>query len=369
MSLHTRWAPSIFVSACLLAVVAPGAHAAPVVIPVGASNIFSDPGGSGRTASAQFSGGSSTIAFSQGPDFDSSDPAVSLGGAMAVLNAAQMAIRSTAPVTWMEQSITDPWDGSNVRVNASIGATAASVFVDPNTSAITQVAVGGTFGFEAPVVHGAHGGGNVTISNVRFDLARKQIVADLNGLRNPMPGVASQSFSQVDAALWTYDTISGVEAFPVATWFGPSPKGALEQAGYSVKETLVTTTEVVGYTPGGYYNCPSYGYGYGYGYGGGGGCSYAAPQPIFGQSAAYEITGTTLLTGLKLTQDGLDFISHSFGFRPTMVAAFQGVGDFGTVTLKTSFTVAVPEPQTYALMAMGLVLMAGAVRRHRRANV
>ncbi len=370
MSLQFRWAPSLFVSACLLACVAQAAHAATVIMPVGASAVFSDPSGSGRTASAQLSGGSSTIVFSQGPDFDSSDPAVSLGGAVAALNTGEITLRSTTPVIWTEQAVTDPWGGGMVRINASVVSPAASVFVDPNTSAITQVAVGGAFGFEAPPRAAVQYGGSVTASNVRFDLARKVVVADLDGLSKAVPSSPSQTFSQLDTTLWTYDTITGVEAFPAAALFEPNSKSALEQLGYSVRETFVTTTEVVGYTQGGYYNCPSYGYGYGYGYGGGG-CSYASPQPIFGQSAAYEITGTTLLTGLKLTQQGLDFFSQSLGFRSPMIAAFQGIGDFGSVTLQTSFTVAVPvpEPQTYALMGLGLAMMAGAVRRNRRASV
>jgi hypothetical protein len=364
MNQRNRWAPSLLVSACLWACVAPAALAASVNLPVGLQANLNDPAGSGRTLSALFSGGTSTIAFSRGADFDWDAPASSMGGALAVLNAGQITLRQSGPVLLTEQAVTDSTDGTLVRISASIGSPAASVSVDQDTSAISTIALAGAFGFDAPNASERATGGSVTMSNVRFDLAKKQIVADLDGTRSPVSGTSWQPFSQSDTVMWTFDAITGAEALPADALFGPNPAAALTQAGYAVKETLVTSTEVVGYTQGGYYDCSPYGYSYGYG---GGGCSYAPPQPIFGQSLAYEITGTTLLTGLTLTPQGIDFLRQSLGLRPVMIDAFKGIGDFGSVALTTSFTVAVPEPQTYALMALGLVMMTGVVRRHRRA--
>lgn len=72
----------------------------------------------------------------------------------------------------------------------------------------------------------------------------------------------------------------------------------------------------------------------------------------------------TTISGLKITAAGFDAFSKSLGLLTMGVGALQTVTDYGTIT--TTMTVAVPEPSTYALMALGMVGI-GFVARRRAA--
>lgn len=72
----------------------------------------------------------------------------------------------------------------------------------------------------------------------------------------------------------------------------------------------------------------------------------------------------TTISGLKITTAGFDAFSKSLGLLTMGVGALQTVTDYGTIT--TTMTVAVPEPSTYALMALGMVGI-GFVARRRAA--
>ena len=82
-------------------------------------------------------------------------------------------------------------------------------------------------------------------------------------------------------------------------------------------------------------------------------------QYFFGVGGVGDFT----ITGIE-TSAGLD-PSNPTAFITGLT--FSGVGDFtGTMTPLTATVAAVPEPETYALMLVGLVLMASLDRRRRR---
>ncbi len=70
------------------------------------------------------------------------------------------------------------------------------------------------------------------------------------------------------------------------------------------------------------------------------------------------------ITGLQITAGGFNTFVQSLGLLSLGKGALQTVTDFGTITTKV--TVAVPEPSTYALMALGVAAVGVAARRRRQ---
>ncbi len=74
----------------------------------------------------------------------------------------------------------------------------------------------------------------------------------------------------------------------------------------------------------------------------------------------------TTISGLQITAGGFNTFVQSLGLLSLGKGALQTVTDFGTITTKISVT-PVPEPSTYALMAMGVAAVGVAARRRRAA--
>jgi len=68
------------------------------------------------------------------------------------------------------------------------------------------------------------------------------------------------------------------------------------------------------------------------------------------------------VTGLDPTVLGWDTVSHDLGFTAAQAAAMQGFAS-------AAITQAIPEPETWALMAMGTGFVGWMARRRRRADV
>lgn len=351
---------SIVMTACLWGATAPTASAAPVTIPVGAIVSIVDPAGSGRTVPALFSSGTSKLTFSTGAEFDGIDE-TTLNGGLGALNVANLRLTPGAGATVVETSIVGVF-GDTVRVGASVSNNLSSAAIDPLTGTLSTLSANGSLTLSGTRIKGVLDGGSATLSNIRFDLENKRVVADLDGVRGAFGTTPATAFSARDTTMWTFASITGPTTLPPATLLAANANIGLSQMGYTVARTFETTGQIIGYAPG---SCSgSYG-GYGYSYGGGG-CYNPAPVPIYDSSFGVEVTGQTRLEGLQLTQGGLDFLSQSLGLKPVAASAFLAVTDYGSVTLTTNYVLGVPEPGTYALMALGLGLMVGAVRRNQR---
>lgn len=79
-------------------------------------------------------------------------------------------------------------------------------------------------------------------------------------------------------------------------------------------------------------------------------------------------TFSTTLSGLSITAEGVNKFSQSLGLLSLGKSALSGVTDFGTITsvIGTTPPPFIPEPNTYALMGLGLMGVALAARRHAK---
>lgn len=79
---------------------------------------------------------------------------------------------------------------------------------------------------------------------------------------------------------------------------------------------------------------------------------------------------TNVISGLKITQEGLANFSAALGLVELGLSTIQGVSDYGSITSTivaqgSLITPQVPEPGTWALMGLGLTGIALAARRRR----
>ncbi|HEY4082358.1 MAG TPA: PEP-CTERM sorting domain-containing protein [Burkholderiaceae bacterium] len=86
-------------------------------------------------------------------------------------------------------------------------------------------------------------------------------------------------------------------------------------------------------------------------------------------SATHTLGGTTMLFDDYLASYGIDTDNH-YNFVSIIgmsadATVFSGIAVDNLTGVQTSFVVSVPEPSTYALLASGMVLLAGVARRRR----
>ena len=86
---------------------------------------------------------------------------------------------------------------------------------------------------------------------------------------------------------------------------------------------------------------------------------------ITGATAMVPGTSVTTISGLSITTAGFNTFVQALGLLSLGKGALATVTDFGTIT-STIVATQVPEPSTYALMAMGLVGMAVVARRRAK---
>jgi PEP-CTERM motif len=321
---------SITMAACLWAAAVPAASAATVTTQPGASLTFLDPMGSGRSAQVALVSGRGELTFSNGL-FDGVD-VNTMGGLVGALNVGNVSITPVAPASG-NTTYQDDEFGDAVRTGVSVNAPVVSVSLDNVTGQVQKVAsVGGALQTGTRVA-GTLTGGTASVTNLRFDLVGKTVTADLYGVKAPVGTSAAVTYDLPNTVLWTFDNVSGPTAIKPEHLLAVDPAAALKGAGFELQ----------------------------------------------GQSGQYEVVAENVISGLRVTTTGFNFFTNSLGLLSTGVGALAAVngdilndqggvtlGGYGQVTSRLTFSMTVPEPGTYALMALGLGLMVLAVRQNKQ---
>jgi len=313
-----KFAPRIIASAVLMA--AGCAQAASVT----ATN-----GGAPVTLGGQpvsLTAGSGTLAFSDGGNYDPADPAASLGGALAALSVANIKISDgSIGIPPMPATTVTTEYNSDFLVSASATSTIGSVRIDNSTGNLEALNTQGGIRLTGTRLNGVLTGGTALMSNLRYDLTQKAVVADLSGTKNAFGTNAAVNFNLPGTTLWNIGTVTGPTQIP--TEFLKSPN-------------LIPSMMAAGFT-------------------------YEGPL-----SGPQHFAGTVVLSDLTLTTAGLNFLRNSLGLLNVMGNALSAVnaepGGWGTMTATVEFAVGVPEPSTYAMGALGLALVGLSARRRQR---
>jgi hypothetical protein len=273
-------------------------------------------------------GGSGTLAYSTGSDFDGIDPN-KLGGLLAALNVGRVQVRDINGVVTTSTSIPDEF-GHLIRVGLTAKAQVIGYTVDTTTGQILGVSSTGGVEHLGTRISGTLTGGVATVTNLRFDLQNSLVYADLQGTRAGVGPNPATHYSLPDTALWTIGSVSG------PTVVDPS---SLALSGQARIDALIAD----GFT--------------------------------YDSVNGYDVfTANHVISGLKVTQAGFDFFKNSLGLLATGVNALAPVNQdpqgWGTVTSTLTFAIPlVPEPSSYAMAGAGLLLVGGMMRaRHAAAN-
>lgn len=168
---------------------------------------------------------------------------------------------------------------------------------------------------------GVSTGGLATVSNLRFDLANQVIYADLTGTKAAVGSSAVVDFNLPDTALWTVDSITGLTEIDT------------DALRFLDEQARIDAMAAAGFT---HHNG--------------------------------SFSATTVLSGLKITEAGLNFFANSLGLVTTgnfvFAAVNQDAQGWGSISLTTTIT-PVPEPGAYALAGVGLLTVMGALRARR----
>jgi hypothetical protein len=352
MTSTSRTSAARSLAACLFLGMVGLANAATTTLPVGGNLFYFGAWTRLGGTPVLLSGGTSTLTFSKGPFYDPLEPGTleGFGGFLAVTS---MAIRPNDTATSVSQFPLDNGDGTSQQVPGAVTSQIASLTLDPSTGKVSSVNLSGAFSLVAPFAKGITRGGVATVSNLRFDLDNKRVIANLDGVSAATSTVPSKSFSLQDATLFTFGALSGPTVYPIESWlnrdecktFNDSTcfnnRLQLEKAGYTVDSQTFEGRAL---------NVP-----------------LLNGTQAWGPTTGYYVNGELKLSGLALTPEAQGFLADSLGLGSTGLLPLKSAAtDVGSVTLQTHYLFgAVPEPETYALMGLGLCLMAVAARRQQ----
>ncbi len=300
-------------AACLACAFA--AQAAPVSLSVGKGFDLMDPAGSGRSTPVLLTGGSGSWELSNG-GWAPGDDVGGVGGLVGVLNVLNAKVEGLDGLYTIQQLWPDPGSGDVYRTGIQVPTRVASVGLDNVTGQFTSISNVGGLQLTAPRITGILTGGTATITNLRFDLVNKTVLADLSGVKSAVGTSASVTYNLPEAALWTFASITGPLGVPVDGLLSANPPEALAAAGFEL-------------------------------------------------SHPFTFASTLTISGLSITSEGYNFLADSLGLGPTGKSALSQAGTSGSIQTRLVFSSAVPEPSTYLLCGIGLVGLGIAARRQR----
>jgi hypothetical protein len=313
------------------------AYAATVTLTPGAFGVINDPAGSGRSASLMLIQGAGELEFSNGTGVVGGLPVDTVGGLVGALNVAAVVMKPLDGATLTE--VDTDIEGDVTRARVKVSATVTSLTADSQTGQFLSVGSKGGAQQIASRIRGVLNGGEMNVSNLRFDLVNKTVIADVAG--TPLvynattkvwaPGTAT---SQKDLALWAITSIAGPTQMSVENLMkaeGGDFSG-LARDGYQL---LAPTAE----------------------------------RPY------YAIGATNVLGGLRVTDAGFAFFANALGLKAgstgynTLAGVNSQPDGWGSITSNMVFTTSIPEPATYALMGLGLVGITLVARRQKSTSV
>gem|GEM_PF-814426 len=307
-------------------IVAGAANAAEVTGQVGQGVTITS---GGKTATLTLLSGSGALSFSNGGWKVGDDPNA-ISGLIGALNVGKVVVSGVGGVTTQTDYYTDPVFGDEYRYSSIATAAVSSLTADDVTGQVLAVQSTGGAVQTGTRISGVLTGGSASVTNLKFDLANKVVIADLTGTKAAVGTTAAVNYNLGTTTLWNIANVSGPTVLPPAALTGNNVVADLTAAGF---------INVV--------------------------------QKSDAQGIYYEGESLNLISGLSITTAGFDFFKNSLGLAGAGITALQGVDDYGTVTSTLKFSVrevtpAVPEPSTYAMMAIGLVGLGFAARRRAK---
>jgi len=240
-----------------------------------------------------------------------------LGGLVGSLNVAELTLGTTDGATQTEVHLFDAYVEDFVRAAYSVGLQTASITRDTSDSSVAAIGLKGGFTWSGKRINGVLLGGTVTFNDLRIDLDRQMITADVRGQSLGVSSYPSQSVDLNDIDLFTIGQISGPSVFAPAH----------------------------------------------------------VPTPPFGartfndrqNPADYDATFT--FNGLGLADEGLAAITTALGLGAngkTAFAAVQYAGGVGSLSVRLAYgPVPVPEPSTWWMAGVGLIGLTACIRKRR----
>lgn len=273
-----------------------------------------------------FASGSGVLTLSNCDEsfcYDGADP-TTVGGMVLALNAISVNLSGIGGAT-VSQGLQDPADLPS-RYAASVRTHVTDVTLSEEGDVLGVQFEGGMelLATRNPTLTG----GSAKVTNLRFDLTRKTIYADLDGLRSALGTRPAASFTLGDQALWTYESMSGPTGISPIAYGAADPVAALTAAGFTVTR---------GFDAGG--------------------------------SAYFQLTANNTISGLKITPEGFNFFKDSLGLTNAGISALRAVTDYGVVNYTLNFRPAsivgtsVPEPTAMSLILLGLIGMGAMAKR------
>jgi len=297
----------------------------------------------------------STFFFSNG-DADPSAPPpaklISVGGVVGALNVSKS---MPTPVDGAFMTVADlpvTWRLWPYRAIVNMASDVTGLVTDADTGVFSGVMGRGGVKLSAPFDPDLEAGGVVTVQNLRVDLLQGLVFADLSGAPLVSADLSAPVYgSEViySGAMWRIGSISGPTSLPPAAVLAglDGDRSDLAELGYewlTTKNLVVDGASVVQHT----------------------------------------VRATSKLGALTVTDEGFAAFADALGMdeggtgRATLAAANRYAAGWGTLKLDLVFNLvegpklplppavtAVPEPEVFVLLCVGLLGVAGHARRSR----